>query len=383
VTRAEGRRAQVLSLILQSQVPLDDDQIAEAVPMNRVYVNAICRQLAQDGLIARARGSDGKIVNYADSRDQRPADDRPDASPDPSHRARGPRRRSSDQLADRPGNLIAGFDQYVAAFESRQAFRGPSLYFHQRSIDRRREHPTVASLLDDTLFLEYVYAVLPAWGMHRMGQQKAKVGDFVQITTSLREAAPALEQLWPLRITELEEHESKEAAAVAWGVIAQIRVSTSRTQIVAGSKFLHHLLPDLVAPIDRRYTFNFFTGQTSVPSDRAAFHDWFPQLAAIGRRCREPIQKAIVRKGFMATGEAKVIDNAIMGFMQLSAATKPSDLTSDYGPGPLPTQLDCSGRLLLLTCRDTTSASQPGRIRSAWRANCRGCTMASCGREVP
>jgi hypothetical protein len=44
-------------------------------------------------------------------------------------------------------------------------------------------------------------------------------------------------------------------------VIARIKVSTSRTQIVAGSKFLHHVLPDLVPPIDRRYTFRFFTGQ--------------------------------------------------------------------------------------------------------------------------
>jgi hypothetical protein len=325
MTRTEGRRDQILALIHQSHVPLDDDQIADAVPMNRVYANAICRQLAQDRLIVRTQGSVGKIVNYAADRGEHPADNRPpDAPPHAPGRTRGLRRRSSEWLADRQEKLTAGFDQYVAAFETRQAFPGPSLYFHCRAIERRREHPTVTSLLDDTLFLEYVYAVLPAWGMHRMGPQAAKVGDFFQITTSLREAAPALEQLWPLRITTLDEHESKAAAALAWGVIAQIQVSTSRTQIVAGSKFLHHLLPDLVPPIDRQYTFNFFAGQTSVPSDRAAFHDWFPQLASIGRRCQEPIQNAIARKGFMATGEAKVIDNAIMGFMQLSAATRKS-----------------------------------------------------------
>jgi hypothetical protein len=317
VARANGRRDQVLILICQSSVPLDDDQIAQAAHMNRVYVNAICRQLAQDNLIVRTQGSAGKIVNSAADRGE-PANDGGllGAPPNSLRRPHGLRQRSADRLADRVGTLTAGFADYVAAFETSQAFPGPSLYFHLRAIERRREHRTARSLLNDSLFLEYVYAVLPAWGMHRMGPQAAKVGDFAQITSALRETAPALEQLWPLRITTLDERGSKAAATLAWDVIAHIKVSTSRTQIVAGSKFLHHVLPDLVSPIDRQYTFNFFTGQKMVPSDRTAFQDWFPRLADIGRRCRTPIHDAITRKGFMATGEAKVIDNAIMGFMQ-------------------------------------------------------------------
>jgi hypothetical protein len=46
MTRIGGRRDQVLRLVRQSHVPLDDDQAAQAAQMNRVYVNAICRQLA-------------------------------------------------------------------------------------------------------------------------------------------------------------------------------------------------------------------------------------------------------------------------------------------------------------------------------------------------
>lgn len=157
--------------------------------------------------------------------------------------------------------------------------------------------------------------MLPAWGMHRMGAQAAKVGDFSQITAALREAAPALEQLWPLRITVLSQQEAAKVAATAWEVIAHIKVSTSRTQIVAGTKMLHHLLPDLIPPIDRQYTFRFFTGQMMVASDRAAFLSWFPQLADIGSRCERPIRNGIQRGGYMATSEAKVIDNAITGYM--------------------------------------------------------------------
>ena len=307
-------------LIRQSPVPLDDDQIAEAAQMNRVYVNAICRQLAQDNLIIRDRGDAGKIVNAAfDRSEPAPGEETPVLRSHMPGPPRGSRRHPAERLADRVEKLTTGFAGYVEAFEARQAFPGPSLYFHLRALERRREHRTVRSLIDDSLFLEYVYAVLPAWGMHRMGPQTAKVGDFPQITNALREAAPELEQLWPLRITELDGQQASGAAALAWDVIARIKVSTSRTQIVAGSKFLHHVLPDLVPPIDRQYTFNFFTGRKMVPSDKAAFLDWFPRLADIGRRCREPIRDAIARRGFMATGEAKVIDNAIMGFKQLQA----------------------------------------------------------------
>jgi hypothetical protein len=85
--------------------------------------------------------------------------------------------------------------------------------------------------------------VLPAWGMHRMGTQAAKVGDFTTIVSALRQMTPALQELWPLRITTLSPEAAGQAAATTWDIIACIKVSTSQTQIVAGSKMLHHVLP--------------------------------------------------------------------------------------------------------------------------------------------
>jgi hypothetical protein len=317
VTLPDGRRGQVLRIIRQSPDPLDDDQIALAAQMNRVYVNVICRQLASEKLVIRGQGRDGKLVNVAAGRGQ--AVDpglAGGSSPKQVVSSPGLRQRAAGQQSERIKGLVASFADCVAAFEASQAFPGPSLYFHLRAIERRRMHQTVRTLLDDSLFLEYVYAVLPAWGMHRMGPQAAKVGDFKQITNALRANAPALEKLWPLHITTLSGQAARDASVIAWDVIACAKVSTSRTQLVAGSKFLHHLLPDLIPPIDRQYTFSFFTGQKMVANDQAAFVDWFPKLADIGARCQEPIRGAIRRGGFMATGEAKVIDNAVMGFMQ-------------------------------------------------------------------
>jgi hypothetical protein len=90
------------------------------------------------------------------------------------------------------------------------------------------------------------------------------------------------------------------------GVISSIRASTSETQIVAGSKVLHPVLPDLIPPIDRQYTFRFFTGQKAVHAgDRHAFPEWFPYLADIGRRCQDLIDTAMRHGTRMSAGRAK------------------------------------------------------------------------------
>jgi hypothetical protein len=220
--------------------------------------------------------------------------------------------------------LIHSFDEDVVRFQCGNPFSGPSVYFHERAIERRRLHDSADSLLHDVRFLEYVYAVLPSWGMHRMGPLAAKVTEFSSLLDSLRSAQPVIEELWPLDITRLDPVRVPEVAAKAWQVIASTKASTSETQIVAGSKTLHHVLPDLVPPIDRQYTFRFFTGQKMLTGgDERAFLEWFPYLAEIGRRCCNSIDRAVARGGVMATGRAKLIDNAIIGFMLAQGGSTP------------------------------------------------------------
>lgn len=317
-----SRRAQILEVLRRSAVPLDDDEIAAAANVNRHYVNTLCRRLAAAGKTTRSVGLSGKYVNsfaavgVADAgsvtRPRTSAIDIPVTSPRPV-------RRRDSLIRHNVEALVRNFAEHVARFEAANTFRGPSLYFHERAIARRRRHSTIADLLADERFLDYVYAVLPAWGMHRMGPQTAKVNEFTRIIEALHTIAPRLDELWTASITDLPPGTVAAVTGQAWEIIAGLRVSTSGTQIVAGSKMLHHLLPDLIPPIDRRYTFRFFTGQTSVQhGDRNAFLTWFPHLADIGTRCREPIEEALRRGGFMATGRAKIIDNAIIGFMQAS-----------------------------------------------------------------
>lgn len=201
----------MLRVLRESRTPMDDDQIASAARMNRVYVNVICRQLAEDRFIARAPGAAGKIVNQATD-----GGDDTSLTAVPVAAVRRTRRKPSDRLAERTEELVSGFAGYVAAFEASEAFPGPSLYFHERAIERRRRHQAVTSLLDDERFLEYAYAVLPAWGMHRMGARvPTKVGEFADIVSALRQKAPELRRLWPLRLTAMSEDAARQAAVTA------------------------------------------------------------------------------------------------------------------------------------------------------------------------
>jgi hypothetical protein len=311
------RRQQILELLRVGHPAFDDDEIAVRLEMNRHFVNQVCRGLAADGLIARSVGPQGKLVNRLLSVPEERANAA--SASQRSSTSGGQTSRSHPNVTA----LISDFEACVAQSESSNAFPGPSLYFHMRALARRSLHATTEELLADDLFLEYVYAVLPAWGMHRMGNQSAKVVDFEDMAASLRSAALQIEALRPLDITTVDPNDAERLADDIWNVISALRVSRSQTRIVAGSKALHHVLPELVPPIDRQYTFRFFTGQKAVSrGDRQAFLDWFPLLCEIGRRCSGPIAATLERGGAMATSRSKVIDNAIIGFMQRKDARR-------------------------------------------------------------
>jgi hypothetical protein len=77
---------------------------------------------------------------------------------------------------------------------------------------------------------------------------------------------------------------------------------------------LHFLLPDLVPPVDRRYTCRFFCGTTQ-PQGTVAdlFTTVFTQLQGLAKRHEGVGKKA--EGGYLELGHAKVLDNAIVGFV--------------------------------------------------------------------
>jgi len=223
------------------------------------------------------------------------------------------------RVRSRIDKLCGNFAYYLRKFDDAKKFTGPSVYFHQRTLNRL-ESLGLPAALEDTIFLEYLYATLTAWGLHRMGPTGAKLVEFESFKKTLSNQKGAIASLQAYQLTHLPEQNLDVIVDALWNILSNLKVSETRTQIVAGSKALHHLLPKLMPPIDREYTTRFFYCEEGVktvilPSggEERIFKEIYPFFFEIASRNREVIFQHIGR-GFH-TSETKVIDNAIVGFV--------------------------------------------------------------------
>jgi hypothetical protein len=230
----------------------------------------------------------------------------------------GPHAKTLARMQKRVDELIESFERYATtfdeSFDQNELFTGPSTYFHFKTLEIRRRHPSATQALQDDTFFEYLYATLTAWGLHRMGRTRAKLEEFVVLMTSFRNLAEKIQQVERFHIGELAPQEIPQVAQDLWEIISRLQVGVGETKIVAGSKALHHLLPELVPPIDRQYTLRFFYHHTSLnQGDEQAFSEMYPHFHHIARSCRNEIQSRLGTG--MNTSPTKVIDNALVGYV--------------------------------------------------------------------
>jgi hypothetical protein len=88
---------------------------------------------------------------------------------------------------DQQNRLLTALDAAHEAYYRQEVFDGLSLHFHHKSLEAARAQ-------DFERFVESVYAVLPAWGMHRMGGGP-KMMEFAEFHSSLRVVWPIALQL--------------------------------------------------------------------------------------------------------------------------------------------------------------------------------------------
>lgn len=112
----------------------------------------------------------------------------------------------------------------------------------------------------DDEFLESLYVTLASRGMHRIGPQPAKLRDFESFSEGFLRHRDNIRALENTILADVADAAVEDLIARLWTIVSGLRVSPSDTQIVAGSKALHHVLPELVPPIDREYTIQFFYG---------------------------------------------------------------------------------------------------------------------------
>jgi hypothetical protein len=140
-----------------------------------------------------------------------------------------------------------------AAYYAAGIFRGPSLHFHLRALEAGKAR-------DLPRFTESVYALLAAWGMHRMGRRGSKMVEFEEFQASLQGVWTTI-----LRLQQANPETLNESAWCDLGqVFRGVRCMATGTSLVGNSKVMAHALPNLVPPIDREYTLRFLFGSTNV-----------------------------------------------------------------------------------------------------------------------
>jgi len=153
--------------------------------------------------------------------------------------------------------LIENFSEYIELFEKNNPFSGPSEYFYIHkiiSITKKGDYNSVFT----KQFIEYIYATLASWGMHRMGPDNkgAKMSDFNSFEKCIMENKNKILKLKDLKINEIDIDEFmidiKKLYIGLWSLMK------SNSKLVATSKVMHFLLPHLIPPMDREYTMKFF-----------------------------------------------------------------------------------------------------------------------------
>ena len=244
--------------------------------------------------------------------------------------------RGKRNLAALQRNPGAALDAFTAPPEWKMGL-------HKNLIARRRDYSRPSEAAADDTFLEDLYSVLEAWFGKRswliigygedFKREVKKVGTYLDEfsdlclrietlqdrcgcpkhatchTKSLRERSGCLLDYVPMKL---------------WAIIDDFKITNKNSRIVSGTKAIHHLIPDLLPPMDNKFTGRFFLNDSSSSISQIGGQEFknlyqaFICLSQTFRRDDQLMQK--VHKGFN-TSLPKTMDNAIIGYMSERTCT--------------------------------------------------------------
>ena len=215
--------------------------------------------------------------------------------------------------------LDQDFEQYFSVCAQRRIFSGPSIHFYERTIDIVRRAPSPDALAENPAFYDFVYATLTSWGMHRMGEKvSAKLTEFDTFSKTLRGLIGAVDDLYGQSILDLGDEPAAAVGAQIGQLAATEGVTASTAPLVANTKTLHFILPDLVPPMDRTYTGRFFFGPNTgllLPGPTSDTVEYmFTALHRLARRHAQFLRN-VTGTSYLCLGHAKGLDNATIGYV--------------------------------------------------------------------
>jgi hypothetical protein len=205
------------------------------------------------------------------------------------------------------------FAKYVPAIRPSSPLGQQRLKSYLRTLELRRRCSSASQAAGDQAFVQSLRETLLLWGM---GPRGFKIASLRILIDELSKILPALSSLEGLRIDDLGS-EADQVAGSIWRILRQLEIVSRSGQrlcenIVTGTMTLHHLLPELVFPIDREYAQTFFAWADDdfENNPEECFVYAFREIAHLARKVHP---QKYVGDGWNTCG-SKVLDNAIAGF---------------------------------------------------------------------
>jgi hypothetical protein len=192
---------------------------------------------------------------------------------------------------------------------------GHELRLYRELIDMHRNRDNFEDLLEDETFLKKIYETLGKWNMDQRGAQLASFDDFKKSVGFWKEY---LIKLYKYKIYENIDNDITKIDEMLEKVFCNLKVMQSRRRIVGVSKALHFLFPDLVMPIDGKFTMSAIYGYNKFSNDSRKEFINFRQIIMefIEITDRLQLNQSDVDGENWNTSVPKLIDNAIIGLMK-------------------------------------------------------------------
>ncbi|WP_144400088.1 hypothetical protein [Geobacter pickeringii] len=194
-----------------------------------------------------------------------------------------------------------------------QTYRsGHALAYYRDLIAMHRQSRSLETLIDNDQFLIITYRTLEEWDMNK---RRAKLAPFQDFKKSVITYKEQLLKLYTYKLYDDIYDDLSTIKPISEIIFSNLNVMLSNRKIVGVSKALHFLLPDLIMPIDSKYTMMAFYGynkySNSTKKEFETFWDIISSTYDIAGRLKLSPHDAdgVLWKQSIP----KLIDNAIIG----------------------------------------------------------------------
>lgn len=198
---------------------------------------------------------------------------------------------------------------------------GHDLRLYREIIELHRKNNDIIKIIEKEDLPELIRDTLVAWNMDQRG---AKLNSTEIIKESILKHKISLNELYKYKLHKLNNEDVIKITKYLRILFEKLRVMKSKRRIVGVSKSLHFLLPDLVMPMDGKYTMQAFYGNNRYSTNLQKEFEDFMHIFRISVEITEELNLSEndVTGDKWNTSVPKLIDNAIIGFENLRKKRK-------------------------------------------------------------